>query len=287
MPQSLEELRSSEHRQGLLNRQLGFALMFYEISEPDTDHTRRLHRAITQQMAFNAVDLALPHVVDTIRDGGLKRIALDTPLRGALAIITQQTVEHLRERLRVFNLGDMPILLWAQGVKRHPQEDYAEMYFRSGYDEQDIDDVYAIIADWGTATGLTNEKAAQDLYERGLPHENIMSLSMTLATKGEERLIRSCPGIHIEAATRAGLNEVDYVDRIAHAQDGQFVSVTPKDWGAKMWGMENPDNSRRNRLEELKIFMRTFATTYRGFVSRDQLRQLYQYYYNKYVRAQY
>ena len=96
---------------------------------------------------------------------------------------------------------------------------------------------------------------------------------MTIAPEGERRLLQECPGIHIEAATRAGLNDIGYIDRIAHATQGSFLQVTPKDWGDEMWGMKK-DTPPKEMLKQINQFMREFEETFRGFVTKQELSRL-------------
>ena len=112
------------------------------------------------------------------------------------------------------------------------------------------------------------------------------ALSMTIAPEGERRLLQECPGIHIEAATRAGLNDIGYIDRIAHATQGSFSQVTPKDWGDEMWGMKK-DTPPKEMLKQINQFMREFEETFRGFVTKQELSRLKAHYEEKYLAGAY
>lgn len=238
-------------------------------------------------MTTNALDLALPGIYRNVRENGLSRIALVAPLRGGLALVTPETVAHLQEWLDSLGLKEVTIELWAQGIKRYPQEDRAEVYFASGYEGSDNANVHAVILDWGTATGLTNVYGAYELRKHGVGYGRMTSVSMALADKGRERMLRDCADetgtITIEAATRAQLNEVDYVVAIAPADGGEFREISPKDWGAKMWGMENDGTLVAERKAEVDFFIDTFGKTFAGFVTAEQIENLRKFYYTRYL----
>lgn len=266
------ELRTLEERRpALLQNQFDLALAFYAIEGHDDD-SRAEHRNISQQMALNAIDLVLPHVLENMHDRGLTRIALVAPLRGALGLVTPETEGHLQMRLEQLGVS-YPIELWAQGVKRHPEQDSAEIYFASGYTDGDKESTHVILLDWGTATGLTNDFGAQDIHARAnIPFGQMTSLSMALAAKGRRRLQGNCvdsdgSSIHIEAATLALLNEVDYINALSPGYGGgMYVSVGPKDWGAEMWGMEIDGDSRVARFSQIRTFLDAFERTFGNHV---------------------
>src|SRR3989344_3011538 len=266
MPIAETELAWLERqRVQLLHEQFTHALGFYAIKGDDTI-SRVAHRRVSQLMAYDAVDLALPHVVKNMQERGLHRIALVAPLRGGLALVTPSTAAFLKGRLTLLK-APYEIELWAQGIKRYPAQDRADIYFASDYTRRDNHSVYAIIFDWGTATGLTNDYGAKDLKSHGVDFGRMTSLSMTLAPKGKQRLLTNCidgdgSRIHIEAATHAHLNQHDYVDQIAPAYGGQYRPIIPKDWGAKMWGMENPNDPPLAIVNQIDVFMDAFARTF-------------------------
>ena len=292
MSDRLELGTLEERRPALLQNQFDLALEFYAI-EGDTDHTRRAHREISQQMALNAIDLVLPHVVRNMRERGLNRIALVAPLRGALALVTSETEEYLKNRLTELGLEDYDIELWAQGIKRHPEEDSAEVYYAIGYMDGNQEDTHVIILDWGTATGLTNDYGAHHIHEHGgVPFAQMTSLSMALADKGKKRLLERCVDeddgtIHMEAATHARLNEMDYIDALAPGYGGNFQNVPPKDWGARMWGMEIEGDTDEERYTQIEDFLTQFEYTFHHIIDERDIKFLREYYQSKYLTANY
>ncbi len=292
MRDQLELGALEERRPALLQNQFDLALEFYAIESHDDD-SRIEHRSISQQMARNAIDLVLPHVLKNMNDRGLTGIALVAPLRGALGLVTPETESHLNNRLAQLGV-DCPVELWAQGIKRHPEEDSAEVYYAKGYMDGNKEDTHVIILDWGTATGLTNDHGAHHIHDHGgVPFAQMTSLSMALADKGRRRLQENCVDpdggvIHTEAATLALLNKIDYIYALAPGYGGGgYVEVTPKDWGAEMWGMEIEGDTDIDRDTQIEDFLAQFSHTFRHIIDERDIRFLREYYQSKYLTKNY
>src|SRR3989344_6469674 len=120
----------SEQRTRTLSEQFDLALAFYALD--DGQNSRERHRAITQEMADRAVELALPHLAQVVEEQQVSRAALVAPLRGGLALVTPRTLGRLREALSGFGPSDVMVEPWAVGGKRHPAEARAQAYFSCG-----------------------------------------------------------------------------------------------------------------------------------------------------------
>ncbi|OGK12819.1 hypothetical protein A2859_01810 [Candidatus Roizmanbacteria bacterium RIFCSPHIGHO2_01_FULL_37_16b] len=308
MNAKLERLSSPEFRNKLFQQQFELTKEFYRVpySNPVDKSTRFEHRRISQIMANNAIDLALPSILQNMEKNNLTEIALVAELRGSLALITPETIEHLIKRLNSVERGGITISLWAQGIKRYPNLqdsslDHTEMYFESGYLDKDLNNVHVVLMDWGTATGSTNRDGAKALKSHGLDYGHMTNISMTISEEAEQRLIEDCQddtgSINIQATTRAKLNDIKYVEWIApfidfdKRQIGEFIRVEegPKDWGDVMWGMidhawgklERPETSEEIK-KDIEEFIAVFADTYRDFILDDEIENLKKIYFEKY-----
>jgi len=276
----------SEQRTDLFSEQFDLALAFYALD--DGTQSRERHRAIVQEMADRAVELALPHLAHVVEEQHVSRAVLVAPLRGGLGLVTPRTLGRLRGALSGFGPSDVLVEPWAVGVKRHPAQDRAEVYFSCGLQRADNHDAAAIILDFGTATGLTTVAVARELKQAGIDYRRMTSISMTLAEKGRKRILESCIDsdgrrIQIEAATRANLNDKDYVYQIAPTFSAAFCDVNPKDWGERMWGMENTHGSPDVLHHEVNEFMYHFFQTFEGVTDYSQRVALKDYYLRQYA----
>ncbi len=284
-----ERTALQEQRQHLLADQFEDALAFYAITGYD-GRTRHEHREISERMAQRALDLALPHAFDVIEKDHLTTLALNFPLRGALALATPQVLNHVRELLAEVGYSHLNLEVWTQGIKRHPDTSTADVYFRSGYPNNDMAGTYIITLDWGTATGLTNVYGAKDLHQHGIPYRHMTSVSMTLAPEGETYMRRELVDpdgswITIEAATRAALNEVKYIYLIGPSEEvgGELTSVTPKDWGDEMFGMKVGEDSPEAISTQIDEYISALREAAVGFITEDQLIKLRSYYRQKFL----
>lgn len=283
-----------DSREALLFKQMKLAREFYAI-EGDSLESQAAHRAITEQMTKNAIDLMLPGLDAQMRSGEVREIALMLPLRGALAMATDETLGHLQKRLKQLGFVDergnttIDLSVWTQGIKRDGEAETAGIYFTSGYSgREDFEGVHVVFMDWGMATGASIDVGAKSLKEKtGIGFGQMTSVAMTMADKAKFRLRENCVdesgAINVLAATRARLNEVGYIHQISHAEKLNWESVTPKDWGAKMWGMEIKGDSAEVKQNQIEVFIRklddlNFVSGVNVNISAAQLYLLKQYY---------
>lgn len=283
-----EMLGELEKRSDELKReQLGMALEFYDV-EGDSDVSRYYHRQITEQMTMNGIDLMLPTLVKEMQTKGKNRVMLVAPLRGAMAMVTPAIVAHWQKRFGEVGM-EVGVELAALGIKRDAVTATADIYFEAGFDEKEDDSrTHFVFPDWGTATGATIKTGAEWVKEKlGVSFGQMTVLSMTMAAEAKER-IGSCVDeggvIGIEHATLAKLNEVGYVNWIRSESGDSWSEVTPKDWGAKMFGMEIEEDQVGEVARQVEMFVREARVVFDGKVGLAQLERLREYYLQKYVR---
>jgi uracil phosphoribosyltransferase len=236
------------------------ALEFYQLSRGE--ESQQQHLKITQEMTYAAVDLFFPQIQEIAeRTGTLHVVA---PLRGGLGLVTPETIEYLNKKLSEAGLEHIKVQPMGIGVKRHVDTMTTEVYFSSQEGELEGS---AVIFDWGTATGLTNDATIDVLIKAGIKEANIMALSMTLPEEGLRYIKDRHPQSIVVAATRAVMNEKSYICGIGPLGDEtRIVEVEPGDWGDLMWG------TMLGNERAILDYCVAYATLMKNYRTPDQLK---------------